>query len=124
SSSTTKMLPTRCSSRGQRSSDRFRCGGCSARGGLLQTPQTDHEAGALADFRTRPHLALMRLDDLVHDSQPQSGAAFEVRLEGLEDLFRLLRLDAGTGIGKTHLPVRAALSESDGDDSRLSRRLD
>src|SRR5208283_1276754 len=124
SSSTTKMLPTRCSSRGQRSSDRFRYGGCFTRGGLLQTPQTDHEAGALADFRPRPHLALMRLYDLVHDGETESGTAFEVRLEGLEDFFRLLRLDAGTGVGKAHFPVGAALGESDGDDSSLIRRLD
>src|SRR5271157_3395640 len=124
SSSTTKMLPTRCSSRGQRGSDGFRCGGGFARGSLLQTAQTDHEAGALTDFGTRPHLALMRLDDLVHDGKAQSGAAFEVRLEGLEDFFRLLRLDAGAGIGKAHLPVRAALGEGNGNDSRLTRHLD
>ena len=68
------------------------------------TTQTDHEAGALADFGTRPHLALMRLHDLVHDGEAESGSAFKVRLEGLEDFFRLLRLDAGTGVGRSSSP--------------------
>ena len=49
----------------------------------------------------------MRLHDLVDDGQSEPGAAFEVRLEGLEDLFGLLRRHAGSGIGKTDLPVVA-----------------
>src|SRR5208282_3163264 len=140
SSSQTRILPTRATSyshcrRGQCSSDRFRCGGgrcggSSGRGGLLlcavifHAPQAHHEAGALADFRTRPDFALMRLHDLVHDGEAQSGSVLKARLEGLEDFFRLLRTDAGTGIGKAHLPVRTALGEGYGQGSTLVRRLD
>src|SRR5450759_5315069 len=126
SSSTTRMLPTRTSSRSrgcQRSFGGFGCGGSSAGGALhmvmriLHAPQPHHEAGAFADFRTRPHLALMRLDNLVHDGQAQPGSAFKVRLEGLEDFFRLLRVDAGTGVGRAHIPVRAALGQGHGQAS-------
>src|ERR1019366_978647 len=123
SSSTTRMLPTRTSSRSrgcERSSGGFRCGGSSASGALLQSPQPHHEAGALANFRTRPHLALMRLDDLVHNGQAEPGSTFKVRLERLEDFFRLLRIEAGTGVGKAHLPVRAALGQDHGQASTFS----
>src|SRR5216684_3065947 len=118
SSSQTRMLPTRASSRGcQRRSGGCRCGASSAGRALLQPPQPHHEAGAFAGFRTRPHLAFMRLDDLVHDSEAEAGSAFKVRLEGLEDFFGLLRVDAGTGVGKAHLPVRAALGQGHGQAS-------
>src|SRR5258708_325866 len=124
SSSQTRMLPTRSSCSCQRSSVGCRCGGrggrgCSASGALriFHAPQPHYEARALADCRTRPHFALMRLDDLVHDGQAEAGSAFKVRLEGFEDLFRLLRVDARTGVGKTHLPVQAALGESHGQRS-------
>src|SRR5229473_6769836 len=132
SSSQTRMLPTRSSRGCQRSSSGCRCGGgggggCSASGALvmrmLHAPQPHYETRALADCRTRPHLALMRLDDLVHDGQAEAGSAFKVRLEGLEDFFRLLRVYARTGIGKAHLPVQAALGEGHGQRSTFFRRL-
>src|SRR6267378_3762741 len=128
SSSQTRMLPTRSSCGCQRSS-----GGCGGGGGgsasgalvmrKLHAPQPHYEARALADCRTRPHLALMRLDDLVHDGQAEAGSALKVRLEGFEDFFRLLRVDARTGVGKAHLPVQAALGEGHGQRSTFGRRL-
>src|SRR5882762_10656463 len=128
SSSQTRMLPTRSSCGCQRSS-----GGCGGGGGgsasgalvmrKLHAPQPHYEARALADCRTRPHLALMRLDDLVHDGQTEAGSAFKVRLEGFEDFFRLLRVDARTGVGKAHLPVQAALGEGHGQRSTFGRCL-
>ena len=51
----------------------------------------------------------MRLHDLIHDGQTQPGAAFELRLEGLEDFLHQLTAHAGTGIGKVDLPVVADL---------------
>src|ERR1700730_5548623 len=110
SSSQTRMLPT-CSSCGcQRSSGGCRCGGGggSAGGALLQAPHPHHEPRALADCRARPHLALMRLDDLVYDGQAKPGSTLKVRLEGLEDFFRLLRVYSRTGVSEAHLPIQAA----------------
>ena len=66
----------------------------------------------------------MRLDDLVHDGQAQAGSPFKVGLEGLEDFFRLLRVEAGTGVGEAHLPVRAALGQGHGERATFTRRLD
>src|SRR6267143_1898018 len=130
SSSQTRMLPTRSSCGCQRSSGGCRCGGgggCSTSGALvmrmLHAPQPHYETRALADCRTRPHLALMRLDDLVHDCEAEAGSAFKVRLEGLEDFFRLLRIYARTGVGKAHLPVQAALGQGHGQRSTFGRRL-
>src|ERR1700687_2661212 len=129
SSSQTRMLPPRSSCGCQRSSGGCRCRGSCASGALvavmhiLHAPQPHHEAGAFANFRARPHLALMRLDNLVHDGQAEAGSAFKVRLEGLEDFFRLLRIDARTGVGKAHLPVEAALGEGHGKRSTFFRHL-
>src|SRR5216684_5081624 len=130
SSSQTRMLPTGSSPCGcQRSSGRCRCGGSCASGALvavmrmLHAPQPHHETRALANCRTRPHLALMRLDNLVHDGQTQPGSAFKVRLEGLEDFFRLLRVYPRTGVGKAHLPVQAALGQGHAQRSTFGRCL-
>src|SRR5712692_3857238 len=116
SSSQTRMLPTRSSCGCQRSSGGY-AGGGSTSGALLHSPQAHYETRALADCGTRPHLALIRLDNLVHDGQAEAGSALKVRLEGLEDFFRLLRVDARTGVGKTHLPVQAALGQRHGQAS-------
>src|ERR1700675_1018109 len=96
SSSQTRMLPTRSSCGCQRGSGGCRCGGGSSASGALaavmrifHAPQAHHEAATLPDRRTRPHLALMRLDDLVHDGQAEAGSALKVRLEGLEVFFLL-----------------------------------
>src|SRR5580658_2115197 len=134
SSSQTRMLPTRTSccsrsrSRQHRSSG---CGGSCASGTrrrhmiilIFHASQTHHEAGSGAGFRARPHFALMCLHDLVHDGQAEAGSAFKVRLEGLEYLLRLLRIDAWTGIGKAHLPVRAALGQRHGQRSTFAGRF-
>src|SRR5260370_29069237 len=98
------MVTTRSSCGCQRSFGGCRCGGSCAGGALvavmrmLHAPQPHHETRALADRRTRPHLALMRLDDLVHDGQAEASPAFKIRLEGLEYLFRLLRVYSSTGV--------------------------
>src|SRR6202047_4639793 len=130
SSSQTRMLPTRSSCGCQRSSGGCRCGGGGSASGalvavmrILHAPQPHYETRALADSRTRPHLAFMRLDDLVHDGQTEAGSALEVRLEGLEDLFRLLWIYARTGVGKAHLPVQAALGQGHGQSSTFGRCL-
>src|ERR1700720_346335 len=126
SSSQTRMLPTRSSCGCQRRSGGCRCGGGgggSASGALLHAPQPHHETRALADCRARPHPALMRLDDLVHDGQAKPGSTLKVRLEGFEDFFRLLRVYAGTGVGEAHLPVQAAFGQGHGQRSASGRRL-
>ena len=58
---------------------------------------------------TRPDFAFMGLDDLINDGQTQSGAAFKLGLEGLEDFFHQLPAHARTGIGKVDLPIVAGL---------------
>src|ERR1700687_6008255 len=128
SSSQTRMLPTSSSCGCQRSSGG--CGGGSSASGalvavmrILHAPQPHYKTRALADSRTRPHLALMRLDDLVHDGQAKPGSTLKVRLDGCEDLFRLLRVYARTGVGEAHLPVQAALGQGHGQRSAFGRRL-
>src|SRR5260370_29275019 len=126
SSSQTRMLPTRSSCGCQRSSGGCRCGGgggCSASGALLHAPQPHHDTRAPADSRPRPHLALMRLDDLVHDGHAKPGSTLKVRLAGFEDFFRLLRVYARTGVSETHLPVQAAFGQGHGQRSAFGRRL-
>ena len=61
----------------------------------------------------------MRLHDLVDDRQPESGAAFEVRLERLKDFFDLLRRHAGSGIDKRDLPVVAQRFDRRGQRSAV-----
>src|SRR3979490_704998 len=92
SSSQTRMLPTSRSSRGGGQ----RAGRWRQSDTRFHPPQPHHKAATLAHFRTRPDFTFVRLHDLVDDRQAQSGASFKIRLEGLEDLFRLLRADAGT----------------------------
>src|ERR1035438_1533964 len=115
SSSQTRMLPTRSTSRGRpRSIGQFRSRrraiGILRLGFLcpLHAPQAQHKIGALANFRPGPYLPLVGLHDLVHNGQAKPGTTFEIRLKGFEDLFGLLRLDARPGVGKIHLPVGAA----------------
>src|SRR5260370_37287606 len=71
----------------------------------LQAPQFQNESSSLTLPRSRPHLAFMRLHNLVHNGEAQPGTAFKVRLEWLEDLFYLLRAHAGSAIGKNKLPI-------------------
>ena len=71
--------------------------------------QAENEDAAFSDLGTRPHLAFVRLHDLIHDGQTQPGAAFELRLEGLKDFLHQLPAHAGTGVGKVDLPVLADL---------------
>src|SRR5437660_1930017 len=75
---------------------------CSLR---VEAPQSQHKRGPLSLLGARPDFAFMRLHDLVDDRQTQPGASFEVGLEGLKDLFRLLRTHTGPGIRKADLPV-------------------
>src|SRR5216684_1923650 len=71
----------------------------------LQAPQFQNESSSLTLPRSRPHLAFMRLHNLVHNGEAQPGTALKVRLEWLEDLFYLLPAHTGSAIGKTKLPV-------------------
>ena len=66
----------------------------------------------------------MRLHDLVDDGQPESGAAFKVRLEGLKNLFNLLRRHSGSGIGKADLPVIAQGFDRDGQRAAVFHGAD
>src|SRR5580704_17771413 len=124
SSSQTRMLPTLATSCRQRRPAQLRparfpagsrlpslFGGLRSRLRLLHAPQPEHKARALAHLRPCPHFPFMRLHDLVDDRQPQTRAAFKIRLERLKDFFRLLRLNAGPGIRKIHFPVRTAFTE-------------
>ena len=81
----------------------------------IEAVQAQHERGSLPGLGSRPDLALMRLHDLVDDGQPQPGTAFEIGLEGLEDLFDLLRAHARSGIGKPDLPIVAQGFDADGE---------
>src|SRR5579862_8499281 len=104
SSSQTRMLPTRPSSRnGSGGIGRGRTATC--RYHLIEAAQPHHE--------TRP-FALVRLHDLVHDSEAESCPTFKIRLKRFEDLFRLRRVESWTGVAKTHLPLGAAFGKSHG----------
>src|ERR1700694_3112201 len=71
----------------------------------LQAPQFQNESSSMTLPRSCPHLAFMRLHNLVHNGEAQPGTALEVRLEWREDLFCLLRAHTGSAIGETKLPV-------------------
>ena len=76
----------------------FGCAVATALG--FETAQPQNECGSLPWLRPRPHLAFVRLHDLVNDGQAQPCAALEVRLERLEDFFDLLRRHARSGVGE------------------------
>src|SRR6185437_10556013 len=82
-----------------------------------QAAQPEHEDAALSNSGARPHFAFMRLYDLIYDGQAQSGAAFELRLEGLEDFLHQLPAHAWTGIGEVDLPVLTRLFQRDAEHS-------
>src|SRR6266446_6745770 len=71
----------------------------------IQTPQPKYKGCAFAQPRTRPHFTFMRLRNLIHDRQSESGSSIEPRLERLENLFGLLRAHAVAGISEVNLPV-------------------
>src|ERR1700734_3113943 len=117
SSSQTRMLATqppfcrgRCKWRGRRR-------GQGRWGKLLSRQSTDglpfgvepaqpqDEIGPLPWLRPRPYFAFVRLHDLVDHCEAEAGAAFKVRLEGLEKFLSLLRGHACSGIRETDLPV-------------------
>ncbi len=60
----------------------------------------------LPRFGTDPHLAFVRLHDLVNDRQSQSRAAVEARLEGLEDLFHFRPAHPAAGVGEADHPAQ------------------
>src|ERR1039458_7705571 len=117
SSSQTRMLATQppfCRSRCEwrrrsrlqhRCSEVFSRGSTGSRSFCVEPPQPQNESGSLPLLRPCPDLAFVRLYDLVDHRQTKARAAFEVRLEGLENLLRLLRGHAGSGIRETNLPV-------------------
>src|ERR1700733_15255563 len=106
SSSQTRMLATPTpSGRGQHASliRRVLIGGGGTPG--IEAVQPQHERGSLPGLGSSPHLAAMRLHNLIDNRQPQPGTAFEVRLKGLEDFFDLLRTHASSSIGESDLPI-------------------
>src|SRR5262245_52233292 len=64
----------------------------------LDVREQDHEAGTAAAGGLDPDLALVLLDDPVHDGQPQAGPVGLGGEEGLEDVGQVLGGDAGTGV--------------------------
>src|SRR5262249_36333482 len=57
--------------------------------------------------------ALMRVDDLIHQREPQAGAALKLRLKRLKDLLQLLRFQSDAGIleAKNQLVVPGVYSD-------------
>src|ERR1700756_1800944 len=115
SSSQTRMLATRTSSRrcsrrlGDRQHVRFIA--CSVAGShgvfRVQAAESQDKCRALARLRSGPYFPVVSLYDLVNDRQPQPGASFKVGLEGFEDFFDLLRRHAHSGVHERDLPVIA-----------------
>ena len=64
------------------------CGSCALR---IEAAQSQNKRGPLPGLRPRPDFAFVRLHDLIDDRQTESGAAFKVGLERLEDFLDLLR---------------------------------
>ena len=69
--------------------------------------QTQHKLASLSQFRACPDFTVVGLHDLVHNGQAESGAAFELRLEGLENFVHDLRIYTRAGIGEADVPVGA-----------------
>src|ERR1035437_4969294 len=90
----------------------------------IETAQPQDERGSLPWLGARPNLAFMRLHNLVNDSQPEPSASLEVRLEGLEDFFDLLRTHARTGVSESNLPGVPQRFESDGQRAAANHRAD
>src|SRR3954447_3550703 len=67
--------------------------------------QAQHKYAALAQFRPYPDLSLVSLHDLVHNRQPQPGAAFELRLKWFKDFLAHLGTHALSSVGEFDLPV-------------------
>src|ERR1700680_3717430 len=94
SSSQTKMLPMRpspprryCASGGEQRRVGLRAGACLWSSQSLsrrEATQSKHEHAALTQLGAGPNLTFVGLDDLVDNSQTQTGTAFELRLERLE----------------------------------------
>src|SRR5258708_5579179 len=61
----------------------------------VYSAQTKDKDASFTRTGTRPHFALMCLNDLVHDRQPKSRTTFEFRLKRFEYLFRQLGGHAG-----------------------------
>src|SRR6266850_6848815 len=76
-------------------------------------PQAENEHATLSRFGPGPHLAFVGLHDLINNGQTEAGTAFELGLEGLENLLDNLRIHPGTGIGKIDLPVIPCRIERD-----------
>src|SRR5215472_11544469 len=79
----------------------------------VHAPEAQHEHASLPWLGPRPNLALMSLNDLIHDRQTETGASFKLRLKGLEDLFNHLGTHPGTSVSKADLPVPCRRFERD-----------
>src|SRR5581483_11268000 len=107
SSSQTRMLATRTSGGSQRGLRRDHgVAGLFFRASLsgVHAMQSQYHRCSLSRLRTCPHLAFVRLHNLVHNREPQPGTTFEVGLKRLEDLLKLLWSHPRTRIGECDLP--------------------
>src|SRR5438876_11691852 len=112
SSSPTRILPIASASYSgtlacdccQRRLSNAACGG-DFRG--THATQPKNKNAALPHLGSGPNLAFVRLHNLIHDGQAQTGATFKIRLEGLKYLFHNLRRHAAACVGKINLPIFA-----------------
>src|SRR6266404_3716276 len=81
--------------------------GCLCRRHVLDRcpAETNHECTSLPRLGPDPHLSLMRMNNLVHNGQAQSGPTFKLRLERFESFFRHLRTHTQPGVSEAELPV-------------------
>src|SRR5579872_3250027 len=112
SSSQTRILPTRPSCRCRQywcvhgHSGSIDTNGCRLLSANMPS-QPQYEIASLSRFRTRPHFALVRLNDLVNNGQPEPCASLKLGLKGLKNLFDELRTHPRPRVFKVDLPVLA-----------------
>src|SRR6266478_1522552 len=134
SSSHTRMLPMRSTSDPGRGCDAFsrrsrswHFGNAPFLGDAFcnrHPAQPQDENAALPYLGAGPHLAFMRLDNLIHDGQTQPGAAFKLGLEGFKNLLHQLPAHAWSGVGEVDLPVVSDLLQRNCEDSPRSHGAD
>src|SRR6266567_1956954 len=101
---------------------RIRCGNRDRP--FFRPADSQDERAALPGFRPYPDLALVRLHNLIHNGQSQSGPALELRLERLKNFLHHLRAHPRASVGKTELPVAARLLNAHGQGAAFFHRPD
>src|ERR1700722_3743801 len=111
SSSQTRMLPTRSSSR-RHGTDGFKRPALQRRGNRIgqslthrEAAQSQHKHAALSQLGAGENLAFVGLHNFVPDRQSQPGAAGKLRLEWLEYFFDELLAHPRPSVGEIELPV-------------------